>query len=236
MIRMKKIGIIGGMGPESTVMFYKEIIRIFQEEYGAKYDSDYPEMWICNFPIPDIVKGINDSGRIREMLSVTSKKLEWLGADFIAVPCNTVNLFFDSIQGAVSVPVLNIIKETEKKIESLGFKKVGLLATETLIKSGLYGKYLEKYGIGIVKPDKNEMREVSGAIMKILNGEKEPDDKRRIMKIAERFMKEGAGCIILGCTDLPVLVKEEDFGIKTLNTIKILAEASVNRVMSGDGN
>ena len=127
---MKKIGIMGGMGPESTVMFYNEIVRIFQKKYGAKYDSDYPEMWICNLPIPDIVENVTEADNIRLMLSGTAKKLEGLGADFIAVPCNTVNLFFDSIQGAVSIPVLNIIEETAKKASSSDCNKTGLLASQ----------------------------------------------------------------------------------------------------------
>ncbi len=227
---MKKIGIIGGMGPESTVMFYNETIRIFQNKFGAKYDSDYPEMWICNLPIPDIVEGVKEDETIKKMLSGTSKKLEGLGMDFIAVPCNTVNLFFDSIQGAVSIPVLNIIEETVKKAS--GCKKVGLLATETLIKSGLYGKYLEKYGIEIIIPDETERKEISRTIMNILNGKKEPRDKQDILKITDRLAEEGAECVILGCTDLPVLIKEDDFGIKILDTIKILAETSVNLIMS----
>ncbi|MBN2042933.1 MAG: amino acid racemase [Candidatus Aenigmarchaeota archaeon] len=225
---MKKIGIIGGMGPESTVMFYNEIIRIFQKKYGAKYDSDYPEMWICNLPIPDIVEGVTENETIKKMLSGTAKKLEVLGVNFIAVPCNTVNIFFDSVQGAVSIPVLNIIEESAKKANSSGCKKVGLLATETLIKSGLYEKYLEKYGIGIVIPNETERKEISRTIMNILNGKKEPYDRQKILKISKRFAEEGVECIILGCTDLPALVKEEDFGMKTLDTIKILAEASVN--------
>jgi len=229
---MKKIGIIGGMGPESTALFYQEIIRIFQKKTNARYDSDYPEIWICNLPIPDIVEGVSDDFEIKKMLSTTAKKLEGLGADFIAVPCNTVNLFFYSMQEAVSIPVLNIIEETVKTVKSLGYQKAGLLATKTLIKSGLFKNCLDKNRIKIVIPDDSDVKVISRIIMNILNGKKEKNDRTNLLNIGEKLIRKGSECIILGCTDLPAIVKEEDFGIKSLDTIKILAEKTVNLTLS----
>ena len=87
---MKTIGIIGGMGPEATALFYKKIIRIFQNYYSAKYDSDYPKIIIYNVPIPDVVENCTQEEIIKSMLISASKKLESIGADYIVIPCNTV--------------------------------------------------------------------------------------------------------------------------------------------------
>ncbi|MBI4163373.1 MAG: amino acid racemase, partial [Candidatus Aenigmarchaeota archaeon] len=135
MKKYKKIGVIGGMGPESTIIFYQEIVRVFQNKFNAKYDSDYPEMMISNLPIPDVVENLQNPNAIIEMIKENSKKLESAGMDFIAIPCNTVNLFYDMFSRSVSIPILNIIEETVKKVKSAGYKKVGLLATETTIKN-----------------------------------------------------------------------------------------------------
>ena len=92
---MRKIGIIGGMGPEATINLYERIIKIFQKKYNAKYDSDFPEMYICNLPIPDIVENIEKINTIIEMMRMASKNLEKIGMDFIAIPCNTINIIYD---------------------------------------------------------------------------------------------------------------------------------------------
>jgi len=224
---MKKIGIIGGMGPESTILFYMDIVRIFQEEFNAKYDSDYPEMYIYNLPIPDVVENNRKSDTVKAMLCNAAKKLERTGADFLTIPCNTVQIYYDDIRKSVSVPVINIIEEVMKRVKYSGFTKSGILATETLFESGLYQKFAKGYGIEIVMPGKNEKRDITNIIMRILNGKKLPSDVNRINKIIENLKSKGAECIILGCTDLPALI--EKYGnSKIFDTIRILAESTVN--------
>ncbi|HZX10852.1 MAG TPA: aspartate/glutamate racemase family protein, partial [Acidobacteriota bacterium] len=98
MTKYKKIGILGGMGPEATADFYLRIIRIFQKKYGAIYDSDFPEILIINLPIPDVVENPKEEDKVREMLINAVKKLEKSGADFIAIPCNTVTYYISEMK------------------------------------------------------------------------------------------------------------------------------------------
>lgn len=225
---MKKIGIIGGMGPESTILFYSEIVKIFQRKFNAKYDSDYPEMFICNLPIPDVVNGIQDEKIIKDMLSNTAKKLETLGMDFISIPCNTIHLFYETIKKSVSIPVLNIVEETAKKIKSSGYKKAGLLATETTYRNGLYDDWLKKYDIKLVVPSERDITEITRIIMNIMNGKRFPNDRKTIKRIKEKLIRDGAECIVLGCTELPVLIQNKDIDVKLFDTVKILAGSTVS--------
>ena len=97
----RKVGIIGGMGPEATAEMYRRIIKVFQRRYGAVYDSDYPEMVIVNLPIPDVVEREGYSSAVKDMLVETASKLKEYGVDFIAIPCNTVSVFSETIRKVV---------------------------------------------------------------------------------------------------------------------------------------
>ncbi len=222
---MKKIGILGGMGPESTALFYQEIIRECQKQYGAKYDSDYPEIIIVSLPIPDIVESVNQREKIVEMLEYGIRKLENAGADFITVPCNTATvLFFNEMQAASNLKMLNIIEETVKKAAEK-YSKVGLLATSATLESEAYEKEGKKSGIEIILPE--EQDEIDRIIMNILSGNLLKQDKEKIISLIIEMKAKGAQAIILGCTDIPVLIKRGDVEMPLLDTVQILAEATV---------
>src|SRR3989338_835754 len=123
----KVIGILGGMGPEATACLYLKIIKIFQERYGAKYDADFPKIFICNLPLPDVVETADTSNRVRDCLVKAVQELASVGVDFIAIPCNTVSYFQREVREAVSIPVLSLPEEVAKVVRSKRFKKVGLL-------------------------------------------------------------------------------------------------------------
>ncbi|MBI2675925.1 MAG: aspartate/glutamate racemase family protein [Candidatus Aenigmarchaeota archaeon] len=106
------------MGPESTAIFYQSVILQCQKQYHAQYDEDYPEIFIYNLPIPDVVEGIRSPSKILPVLIKGIRKLESIGVDFIAVPCNTVQYFFEDMRKSCSIPILNIIEETAKKVHS----------------------------------------------------------------------------------------------------------------------
>src|SRR3989344_8295611 len=115
MDKYKKIGIIGGMGPESTAILYKEIVRSFQTDFGAYKDEDYPEMLIHNLPIPDITVDIKSEDLVRRMLSKSIHFLEQSGAELIAFPCNSLNYFVDCLRSQTDIPVLKTILKKKKK-------------------------------------------------------------------------------------------------------------------------
>ncbi|MFH1630711.1 MAG: amino acid racemase [Candidatus Aenigmatarchaeota archaeon] len=221
----KTIGILGGMGPEATALFYQEIIYQCQKQYGAQYDRDFPEIFIYSLPIPDIVNGIKDPEKIMPFLVKGIRKLEYAGADFIVMPCNTIHYFFDEMKKYSSIPMLNIIEEVAKKAKSTNCRKIGLLATATTIDNKLYDKILEKYGIGLIIPKQQER--VTEIILNILAGKKLESDKEALKILVAEMKELGADAIVLGCTDIPILLKQEDVDIVLLDTIKTLAESTV---------
>ncbi len=224
---MKKIGVIGGMGPEATALFYRMIIEKFQKKYKAKYDSDYPEMIIINLPVPDVVESIEDEIKTKSMIIGCAKKIEKYGADFIAIPCNTVQKYFIDIRRSVNIPVLNIIEETVNRVSKKQYNKIGLIATESTIKNNIYGKELDRKNIKQILPNKKEIKQLTKIIMNILSGKKLENNKKRIQKISQQMIKEGAQCIVLGCTDFSILVDEKAFDFPIIDSSKSLAQAVV---------
>ena len=226
----KIIGILGGMGPESTAMFYQSVIQQCQKQYGAQYDEDYPEIFIYNLPIPNVVEGIKKPSKILPILIRGIKKLEYIGVDFIAIPCNTVQYFYDNLRKSISVSLLNIVEETAKKIKSENYKRVGLLATITTIENKIYERILTKFGIKTIAPE--EQNKVTKIILNILAGKKLESDKLELMKIIGNMKQSGAEAIILGCTDIPALLTQKDINIELFDSIEILAEATVKYTVS----
>ena len=206
---MKSIGILGGMGPEATAELYLRIIRIFQVRYGAKYDSDFPEIIIINVPIPDVVEDVTQEQKVKEMLLESVRKLQTAGVDIIAVPCNTAMFFFENID----VPIVDIVQETLKVAQV--FECVGVIGTKTTLQKKLYGD--------AITPNEEEQKLVTQIILRILAGEKLEEDLDFLTELVEDLKLRGAERVILGCTELPLLIESKD----CLDTLQILAEAVV---------
>ena len=224
---MKTVGIPGGMGPEATAELYLKIIKIFQKRYGAKYDADFPKIFICNLPLPDVVETADTGNIVRDRLIEGVKELESLNVDFIAVPCNTVSFFIDEIRKAVSIPVLSLPEEVAKIVRERKLRKVGVIGTEMTLRMNLYGKALGK--VSAIVPLSDKIMEITTIIMNILSGDKTDGDRTALLKIISDLKSEGAQEVILGCTELPLLIREKA-GI--IDTIEVLAEEIVKRAIS----
>jgi|TARA_Y100000310_G_C20646740_1_gene797080 aspartate racemase len=217
MSKYKTIGILGGMGPEATAGLYLRIIQLFQQKYGAIYDSDFPEIIIVNLPIPDVVENADEQNLVKEMLIQGVSKLEKAGADFVAIPCNTVTYYIKEMQSTVSIPIINLLQETANAVKKSGVKQVGLLGTETTIKSKIYDKVLD--GLQILTLEKPEQTETTKIIMNILAGRKNPEDRKKLLGLIQKLRNNGAKKVILGCTELPLLIKANDDVFDTLETL-----------------
>ncbi len=226
-MRYKTIGILGGMGPEATADLYLAVVRIFQQERGAKYDSDFPPFIICSLPLPDVVEGKGDEKAVVFMLKEGAKRLEAAGADFIAIACNTVHAYLPMIRQAVRIPILSIMEEVACDAAEKGRKILGLLATETTIRWELFDSECAKRGISLLKPDAWQQAILTETIMRVLSGRKETEDSARLLAIAEVMHTQGAEAVILGCTELPLLLKQVASPLPLLDTTEILARAIV---------
>lgn len=218
----KKIGILGGMGPEATAQLYFKIIRILQSKYGAKKDKDFPEIVIVNLPLPDVVEELQDG--VKEQLICGVKKLEAAGVDFIVVPCNTVCYFIESLRRAVPIPIISLPEEVAIVVNKLKLKKVGLLGTKMTIDTRLFSNSMPE--VEIAYPTKSETKIITKIILEVLGGRKTTKSKVKTKMIIQRLKSRGAQAVILGCTELSLLIKKSKY---VMDTLEILAEATVKR-------
>jgi len=227
----KVIGILGGMGPEATADLYMKIINFCQKKYGARYDCDYPQIIVNSIPAPQMIDSLNKTREVElcNMLMEGVKKLEASGVDFIVIACNTVHYFIEKLRKATSIPILSIIEETTKKAKENKIKKIGLLATTTTAKQKVYERELVKFGITSILPDEKSQAEVTEIIRKIIAGDKSRKDKNKLENVIEGLLKRGARGVILGCTDLPIILKKDNFDIDILDSTEVLAEAAADK-------
>ena len=218
------------MGPEATADLYLRIIRIFQQKFGAKYDDDFPDILIYNLPLPDVVKNSNEQDIVRDSLIYGVKQLENAGVDFIAIPCNTVTLYLKEVQEAVKVPLINIVEESAKEAKKLGVKCVGIIGTQSTIKSKIYENGFAKIdpNITVLTANQKEQKLITPILMNILVGNKTKEDTKTLLAIIENIKQSGANRIVLGCTEIPLLIKDSD---STIDTLDVLAKAVVRESM-----
>lgn len=216
MNKYKKIGIIGGMGPESTSLLYREIVKAFQLNLSAYRDEDFPEMFIHNLPIPNIMDGIEREDEVRRMLSHSTHILEQAGSDLIVFPCNSLNYFIDYLLSQTDVPILSIVEETSKEIKGKSYDEVLLLSTPTTFEKGLYHRYLD--ATSIIRPQNYDR--ILEIIMKTLKGEYPLDEFKDMIETDYRKYEH----IVIGCTDLSVLVNGYRNG-RLIDSTRCLADA-----------
>jgi len=226
----KPIGILGGMGPEATSDLYLRLIRSFQEK-GAKYDSDFPSIFINSLALPDIVENIKSENDVVTMLIEAVKKLESYGVSFIAISCNSVFSYFEKMQNAVSIPIINIMNETSNEARKKNYKKVGLLGTKLTISQKLFDKSLKKYKIEVINPTPTQQADITKIIMNILSGKKLEEDKINLKSIIKYLQRKGSEAVILGCTELPLILCQKDVDVELFDTTEVIVNAIMKKTI-----
>jgi len=220
---MPPIGILGGMGTVATQRLVQKIIEMSK----AKKDQDFPEFILYNCPkIPDRTKAIlNNTKKPAKFLTKGLRMLEKAGASPLAIDCNAAYAFDKEITGKIKSRTINLVDETSKRLAKKcpHAKKIGILATAGTLKAGLYEKSLAKYGsYKFVYPNQKE-------IMEIIYGKKgiKANNKRqtkKISKILSEMVKKGAQAVIVGCTDLSVIISEKNSKPAIIDSTTTLAE------------
>lgn len=224
----KIMGVLGGMGPEATVKFYELLIKISQEKYRAFANDSFPEIIIYSVPVPDFISSLKSKETAKKMLISRIKLLSEIPISFFCVSCNTAHLLLDNLMEAAKVPFISIIEETAEQIRRLGIKKVGLLASPTTLKTKIYQKQLKYLGITVVLPEEKEIAKLGFIIKRIVSGKRSKKDTIALEEIAKGLLSRKAEAIILGCTELPLLLLKK-FRVPVLNTLEILAEACLGK-------
>ncbi len=227
----QKIGILGGMGPDSTGDFFLRIIALFQHRMGANFTSDFPAITVESITFPHKNEAKSEYEVIkRQAMCQGCQTLETAGVDFIVIPCNSAHNYIRQMRDSVKIDVLSIIEETAQEIVRQGLSKVLLLATEYTIKNNLYFP-LKNVGVDAVIPNQDQQNLVMDAIKNIFAGKRLPQDRKNLAEIirAHKFTTGIQGAI-LGCTELPLALegdREDEFVL--FDTLKILAESTFKR-------
>jgi aspartate racemase len=221
-----KIGVLGGMSPEARADFYRHIIKLFQTELNVRHNFEYPEMLIHNIPSPDNVEsGVNHE--LAEYLLNSVSLLEKAGMQLLAIPCNSAHVHIDAVIKASTVQVMNILEETAKAVHSANANRVLLLGTASTIGYGIYEPYLQHYGIDAVTPNPEHQDEVTRAIMAVCDGSVSKDTRSSILAIIDSCPDIQG--VVLGCTEIPAIIGQDDMDIQCFDTAKILARATFDR-------
>jgi aspartate racemase len=230
---MKKLGLIGGVGPESSIEYYRLIIKRFQERLDTK---DYPELTIHSINMTEMLSYVfnNQLDNLIDFLADRIKILELSGVDYGAIASNTPHIVFDKLAERTSIPLISIVEETCKVISTKKLKRVGLFGTKSTMTNGFYNRVAERFGIDIIIPDSVRQDYIHEKYMSELVFNKIlPDTKQRLIEIVKEIKEKGLiQGLILGGTELPLILKQSDFNdIEIFDTTKIHVESIVTRMI-----
>lgn len=225
---MKIIGLIGGMSWRSTIEYYRIINEMIQNKLGGWHSAKIL-MYSVDFDEIDTIHKTEDGIETDDVLIDAAKRLEQGGADFIIICANTPHRTYEAIQGSVKIPILHIADATAEKIKSAKIKKIGLLGTRRTMEENFYkGRLENKYGLKVFVPEEKEREFVSKEINNLCLGKTNPHAKQRFIEIINYLVKNGAEGIILGCTEIPLLIQQKDVKVPVFDTTRIHAEAAVD--------
>ena len=224
---MKRIGILGGMSPESTALYYEHITRTYTAEFG---DYGYPEVLIYSVSFQHLMEwqrtGQWDAAA-REMASAL-ERLRLAGADFGLIATNTMHYVFDQVQQSVGMPLISIVDATVEAIQAAGIRTAGLLGTTFTMRERFFLGGLERAGIAALVPGEGEQVRAHEIIFQELcRGEIRPESQRFYLDMVEQLEKRGAEGIILGCTEIPLLLQPEQCGLPLFNTALLHADRAL---------
>ncbi len=232
---MKTIGIIGGLGPESTVDYYKSIISSAK---GLNGGTQYPEMVVLSVDLNRFMAfvKVRDWKGTAEWLLESIGRLRAAGADFAAIASNTPHIVFDAIRDKSPIPLISIVEATVDETVKLGLKRPGLLGTLLTMTSDFYPEAFRKRGMSVAVPLEKERAYIEDKLFtEIELGIFRDETRNGLLSIVKRMMKEeGIDSVILGCTELPLILTESAFGIPFLNTTAIHCAAIMALLQTRD--
>jgi len=230
---VKTLGIIGGLGPESTVDYYKLIVAAYRE----RTKGGYPAIIINSVDLNkarDLVTA-NALAELSEYLVAEVQRLARAGADFGLISANTPHIVFDEVRRQVSIPLLSIVEATCEAVRALGMKRVGLLGTRFTMQGRFFPDVFTKAGIALAVPREDEQAYIHEKYLgELVNGVFLPETRERIREIIHRLKRsDGIEAVILGGTELPLLLRDASAqDIPFLDTTQIHVKAAVTEMLS----
>ncbi len=230
---MRTLGIVGGIGPESTVDYYRSLIHVWREQTK---DGSSPSIVLNSIDLKKMLDmiGANQFSEVIEYLAEAVQRLARAGADVGLFAANTPHIVFDELQRRSPIPLISIVEATREAAEELRLRRLGLFGIRITMQGRFYPDVFSKAGIALVVPDENEQAYIHDKYMnELVKGVLLPETRERLLAIADRLAKqEHAQGIILAGTELPLILRETTCGIPFLDTTQIHVKAALRRLLS----
>ncbi len=224
---MKTIGLIGGMSWESSAVYYEIINKEINKRLGGVHSAEIV-LYSFNFGEIEKLQHENKWDELTDKLKDVAQKLERAGADVILICTNTMHKLFDDVSASVSTPMIHIADATAEEIKKRGLTRVGLLGTKFTMEQDFYKKRFKKYGIDTLIPDLEERERIHSVIYnELVIGVIREESRQEFVRIIENLHRKGAQGVVLGCTEIPLLIKQEHVKIPIFDTTKIHALKAV---------
>ncbi len=224
---MKTIGLIGGLSWHSSLEYYRIINEVVSEKLGGLHSA---RIVMYSFDLAEIapLQQKRDWQTAARLAIRAAQQLEAAGADFLVICTNTMHKVADEVQRAIKIPLVHIADATAEEVKATCLNKVGLLGTKfTMQEAFCKGRFVEKYGLKVIVPDNRERQTVNRIIYdELCAGQVKPSSKERFCRIIRNLIAEGAEGIVLGCTEIYLLVNQSDVQVPVFDTTRIHAEAA----------
>jgi len=233
MYQQAVIGLIGGMSWESSAEYYRIINREVRNRLGGVH-SARSLMWSVDFGEIERLQHDGDWDQLTEMMKDAAIRLERGGADFVLMCTNTMHRMADAVAEAIDIPLLHIADPTGQKVKAAGFERVGLLGTAFTMEQDFYkGRLRDLFGLDVLVPEADDRRVVHDIIYKeLVVGEVLAKSRMAYREIIARLIGQGAQAVILGCTEIMLLVSAKDSAVPLFDTTTIHAMAAVDRALA----
>ena len=225
---MKTIGLLGGMSWESTLGYYRAINEGIKNRMGGLHSAKIA-MYSLDFEPIEKLQNAGDWEGTAKILSEAAQNVQAAGADFLLICTNTMHKVAPEIEAAVQIPLLHIADSTAEIIVEEGIKSVGLLGTAFTMEQEFYkGRLISSYGLKVLVPNENDREIVQNTIyQELCMGKIKPDSKAEFLRIIDTLVSQGAEGVILGCTEIGMLVNQTDTDVRLFDTAAIHAEKAV---------
>lgn len=229
---MKSVGIIGGLGPETTAEFYLEVIFRCQN----LNTKQRPLIVMSSVPLPfEIENELLATGKGEEeylpFLITEARRLEVTGVDFLVMPCNSLHVFIDELRRSVKIPVLSIIEETVNYLKDQKISRIGLISTLATVNNKLYEQSLKAAKIEVVLPNDLQQAKMDKVIQRLVSGVHLNKDREYVQTVVKSLTDQGVESVALACTDLQILIPHSN-DVTIFDTMKIFAETTANNLLS----
>ncbi len=227
------IGLIGGMSWESSAQYYRIINEQVRSRLGGLHSARCL-MWSFDFAEVEALQHPDGWSQATALMIEAAQRLERGGADFVLICTNTMHLMADEVQAAIDRPLLHIVDPTAERIRTAGFRRVGLLGTAFTMEQAFYkGRLEDRHGLEVLVPDEEDRGRVHRVIYdELVKGRVNAASRHAYREVIERLVERGAEAVILGCTEIMLLVRAEDSPVPLFDTTVIHAEAAVDRALS----